>query len=118
MMTEENKTGDSTIDSTRDRSATSVDMVEPLRDGTAYLEDGEQSVVYTVINLLAETLDEDPKTMDPPLGAVIDPEILERLQRTDTQFEQTFTFTYRNCAVTATNHGVVSVRRNPPHGSS
>lgn len=118
MMTEDDQPRDSTRDAPRDRQANTADATEASSASLTYHRDSEQSFVLSVIHLLAETLDEDPITMRPPLGDVIDPEILERLQQADDKPEQTFTFEYRDYVVTATNHGVVNVRQNPSHVSS
>lgn len=77
-----------------------------------------ESIVCTVIEQLAEALDEDPTAMRPPIGDVIDPEILVLLQRTGERSEQTYTFTYRGYEVRVTSNGAVSVRRQPPNRST
>ena len=77
----------------------------------------DQPLIVTVVELLANELDEDPLRMHPPIGDVIDPDVLEYLERSDHQSEQTFTFTYRNLAVSVTNRGTVHVSQMPVHGS-
>lgn len=112
MMTEEDRFRDPTANAPAERPPNTVDPTREQGSATTYHQNGEQSFVYTVIHKLATTLDEDPMEMRPRLGDVIDPEILVRLRQTDDRPEQTFTFTYRDHVVTATNYGSVSVRRN------
>ena len=127
MMTDEDKFRDSTENSREDQPTTNARDDQPRDDEeptgpasapTTNYAAGDESFVLTVIHLLADTLDEDPMTMHPRLGEVIDPDILIRLQQSDNNHEQAFTFTYRDCTVTVTSHGTVSVSQNSPHGAS
>ena len=91
----------------------------PATDGSAQeTENGnQQSLIFTVIELLADELDEVPHRMQPPLGTVIDPDILDCLERSESESEQTFTFTYRGIATTVTNRGTVHLSETPVHES-
>ncbi|MFC7216358.1 HalOD1 output domain-containing protein [Saliphagus sp. GCM10025334] len=118
MTTDEKPLHDSSMAAPRDYLAKEVNVTDQASVPTAQHVGDAESFPITVLELLAEVLDEDVLEMSPLLADVIDPEILVRLRQTDSRSKQTFTFTYRDYTVTATNHGVVSVCQHPPDGSS
>lgn len=117
-MTPDEYPGDSATDAPYTRPVDDANATVSGDVSNAHHEGEELSFVVTVLELLAEALDEDVLAMRPPLADVVDPEILASLRQSADQPVQTFTFTYRDCAVTVTNHGAVNVRRPPSHDSA
>lgn len=116
-MTADKHPRDSTTDTPHNRPVDAADATVSANISTAQHEGEGESFAVTVLKLLAEVFDTDVVSMSPRLADVIDPEILVRLRQTADQPEQTFTFTYQDCAVTVTNHGFVSVRHHLSHDS-
>ena len=117
-MTPHEYPGDSTTDTPSGGPTDAAEATVPAAVTTAHHEGDEGSFVATILELVAEVLDEDVLAMRPPLADVVDPEILASLRQSADQPVQTLTFTYRDCAVTVTNHGVVRVRHRPSHDSA
>lgn len=106
MMSEDNREREVPMNG----SGTHHDVSQPLdRRHSTTMGRNTQSLTVAVIELIAEVLDEDPLGLQPPLADVIDPDVLEYLDRSVGESEQTFTFTYRDLAVTATNRGTIHV---------
>lgn len=97
------------------RSKITIDVSDDHLSAATELSTSDQSLTVTVIELLAELLDEDPVTMHPPLADIVDPSILESLDQSESASAQTFTFTYRELAVSVTSWGTVSVSESSSH---
>lgn len=109
MATDQESTRDTLTDSLRDQPTDAGPETATANSFKASHDDGPESVVLTVLELLAEVCEEDPTTMHPPLANVIDPEILICLQQSDSTTTQELTFEYQGHTVTVTNRGTVCV---------
>lgn len=109
MATDRESTRDTLTDSLRDQPTDAGPETATADSCKATHEEDPESVVLTVIELLAEVCDDDPTTMHPPLATVIDPEILVCLQQSDRTTTQELTFEYQGHTVTVTNRGTVRV---------
>lgn len=81
--------------------------------GTERSPETARSVSETVVERVAEALDESPTTLDPPLNDVIDPEALDRIFATRAagtgEAEARLTFVFAGCRVVVDGSGAVEV---------